>query len=93
MKFGEHLLANISPEYGADSYLNYDLLDDIIRELAETAPSRYVWDGSTDSREEIPNEGPPCPWAKGSKMRMQRVHPKKNRGESSGIYANTARIT
>ena len=40
MKFGEHLLANISPEYGADSYLNYDLLDDIIRELAETAPSR-----------------------------------------------------
>ena len=42
MKFGEHLQANISPEYGKDAYLNYVVLDDIIRELAETAPSRYV---------------------------------------------------
>ena len=40
MKFGEHLQANISPEYGSDAYVNYVLLDDIIRELAETAPSR-----------------------------------------------------
>ena len=40
MKYGEHLKANIAPEYGPEPYLNYDLLDDIIRELTEYAPSR-----------------------------------------------------
>ena len=39
MKYGEHLKANISPVYGPDPYLNYELLDSIIRELAEIEPS------------------------------------------------------
>jgi hypothetical protein len=42
MKYGEHLKANISPEYGKLAYLNYNELDDCIRELAADAPSRYV---------------------------------------------------
>ena len=42
MKYGEHLKANISPEYGKDAYLNYNELDNCIRELAADAPSRYV---------------------------------------------------
>jgi hypothetical protein len=42
MKYGEHLKANISPEYGPEPYLNYTALDDIIRVLVEAAPSRYV---------------------------------------------------
>jgi SPX domain protein involved in polyphosphate accumulation len=42
MKFGEHLKANVSPEYGSDYYLNYTALDDIIRKLSEEAPSTYV---------------------------------------------------
>ena len=42
MKFGEHLKANISPEYGPEPYLNYTALDDIIRTLVEAAPSRCV---------------------------------------------------
>ena len=39
MKFGEHLKANISPEYGEDAYLKYGDLDEIIRILSENAPS------------------------------------------------------
>jgi SPX domain protein involved in polyphosphate accumulation len=38
MKFGEHLKSNVSPEYGADYYLNYTALNDIIRKLSEEAP-------------------------------------------------------
>ncbi len=41
MKFGEHLIANIEPEYGPEPYLSYERLDDLIRELSATAPSRY----------------------------------------------------
>ena len=41
MKYGEHLKANISPEYGPGPYLNYTELDDIIRNLAVIGPSRY----------------------------------------------------
>ena len=44
MKYGEHLKANISSEYGKEAYLNYNELDDCIRELAADAPSRYVSD-------------------------------------------------
>jgi hypothetical protein len=39
MKYGEHLTANISPEYGEDAYLTYSELNDIIRLLSENAPS------------------------------------------------------
>eukprot|EP00934_Nitzschia_sp_Nitz4_P001692 Nitzschia sp. Nitz4//scaffold13_size275219//220515//222797//NITZ4_000910-RA/size275219-augustus-gene-0.274-mRNA-1//-1//CDS//3329536122//1692//frame0 len=39
MKYGEHLVANIAKEYGADAYLNYSQLDDIIQMLAEISPS------------------------------------------------------
>lgn len=39
MKYGDHLKANVSPEYGVDYYLNYTALDDIIRKLSEEAPS------------------------------------------------------
>jgi hypothetical protein len=41
MKFGEHLKANIAPEYGPDPYLHYERLDQIISQLSETKPSRY----------------------------------------------------
>jgi SPX domain protein involved in polyphosphate accumulation len=37
--FGEHLKANIAPEYGAAAYLDYQGLDNIIQELSRTAPS------------------------------------------------------
>lgn len=37
--FGEHLKANIAPEYGPDAYIEYQELDDIIQKLSETAPS------------------------------------------------------
>jgi SPX domain protein involved in polyphosphate accumulation len=37
--FGEHLKANIAPEYGANAYINYQELDDIIQKLSTTAPS------------------------------------------------------
>jgi hypothetical protein len=37
--FGEHLKANIAPEYGADAYLDYSSLDLIIQELSRAAPS------------------------------------------------------
>lgn len=40
MKFGEHLKANIAPEYGVDNYLYYERLDQIITALTETKPSR-----------------------------------------------------
>jgi len=40
MKYGEHLKANIAPEYGADAYLDYSKLDQIITELREIKPSR-----------------------------------------------------
>lgn len=40
MKYGEHLKANIAPEYGADNYLNYERLDQIISELERSRPSR-----------------------------------------------------
>lgn len=39
MKYGEHLKANVAPEYGPEPYLDYDRLDDIIRELSALAPS------------------------------------------------------
>jgi len=42
MKYGEHLKANIAPEYGAANYLDYSRLDEIISELARAKPSRYV---------------------------------------------------
>jgi hypothetical protein len=37
--FGEHLKANVAPEYGAAVYLDYQGLDDIIQVLSQTAPS------------------------------------------------------
>mmetsp|Transcript_10452 Transcript_10452/g.22132 ORF Transcript_10452/g.22132 Transcript_10452/m.22132 type:complete len:727 (+) Transcript_10452:237-2417(+) len=37
--FGEHLKANIAPEYGADAYIKYQQLDAIIQKLSSTAPS------------------------------------------------------
>jgi SPX domain protein involved in polyphosphate accumulation len=42
MKYGEHLKNNIAPEYGLEPYLAYERLDQIITELTETKPSRYV---------------------------------------------------
>ena len=42
MKFGEHLLENIAPEYGADPYINYSHLDSIIRILNGKNLARYV---------------------------------------------------
>jgi len=39
MKYGEHLIANIAPEYGAEAYLNYSELDNIIQMLVEISPS------------------------------------------------------
>jgi len=38
MKYGEHLKENVAPEYGPEPYLDYDKLDDIIRELSDIAP-------------------------------------------------------
>jgi SPX domain protein involved in polyphosphate accumulation len=40
MKYGEHLKANIAPEYGEENYLHYERLDQIITQLTETKPSR-----------------------------------------------------
>ncbi|VEU38640.1 unnamed protein product [Pseudo-nitzschia multistriata] len=37
--FGEHLKANIASEFGADAYLNYKELDELIQQLSATAPS------------------------------------------------------
>jgi len=42
MKYGEHLKANIAPEYGPDPYLNYERADQIIIQLSSTKPSRCV---------------------------------------------------
>jgi len=42
MKFGEHLKNNIAPEYGAEPYLAYERLDQIISQLAQSKPSAYV---------------------------------------------------
>ena len=39
MKYGEHLKANIAPEYGASAYLDYAELDNVIQMLAEISPS------------------------------------------------------
>jgi SPX domain protein involved in polyphosphate accumulation len=39
MKYGAYLKANISPEYGEAAYLNYAELNDIIRDLSQSAPS------------------------------------------------------
>ena len=39
MKYGEHLLNNIAPEYGPTVYLNYTRLDEIISQLSDTKPS------------------------------------------------------
>ena len=41
MKYGEHLKANVAPEYGIEAYINYERLDHIIAELSKTKPSRY----------------------------------------------------
>jgi hypothetical protein len=43
MKYGEHLVQNIAPEYGPDPYLKYEKADQIITELSSTKPSRYVF--------------------------------------------------
>jgi hypothetical protein len=43
MKYGEHLKANIAPEYGAEVYLQYEKLDQTISQLAKVKPSRYAW--------------------------------------------------
>ena len=40
MKYGEHLKANIAPEYGAEPYLQYETLDRTISQLAKVKPSR-----------------------------------------------------
>ena len=40
MKYGEHLKANIAPEFGSSAYLDYAELDRIISELAAIKPSR-----------------------------------------------------
>ena len=40
MKFGEHLKNNIAPEYGPEPYLDYERLDQIITELAQSKPRR-----------------------------------------------------
>ena len=45
MKYGEHLKANIAPEYGAENYLQYERMNEIITELSQTKPSRYVRGG------------------------------------------------
>jgi hypothetical protein len=45
MKYGEHLKNNIAPDYGPEPYLAYERLDQIITELMETKPSRYVYFG------------------------------------------------
>jgi len=37
--FGEHLKQNIAPEYGAEAYIDYSGLDEIIQLLSSTAPS------------------------------------------------------
>lgn len=42
MKYGEHLKANVAPEYGPDVYLAYEKLDEIIQVLSSMAPSGYV---------------------------------------------------
>lgn len=42
MKYGDHLKANIAPEYGPEPYLDYKRLDNIISELSRLKPSRYV---------------------------------------------------
>ncbi|CAB9510894.1 Vacuolar transporter chaperone 4 [Seminavis robusta] len=39
MKYGEHLKANVAPEYGPEPYLDYDKLDEIIRVLSKQVPS------------------------------------------------------
>jgi hypothetical protein len=40
MKYGEHLKANIAPEYGAENYLHYEEMNRLITALSETKPSR-----------------------------------------------------
>mmetsp|Transcript_31907 Transcript_31907/g.48936 ORF Transcript_31907/g.48936 Transcript_31907/m.48936 type:complete len:715 (+) Transcript_31907:208-2352(+) len=40
MKYGKYLIDSISEEYGADAYLDYTRLKQIIHELSEIAPSR-----------------------------------------------------
>jgi SPX domain protein involved in polyphosphate accumulation len=39
VKFGEHLAANIAPEFGPEAYIDYEGLDKIIKTLLQTAPS------------------------------------------------------
>jgi hypothetical protein len=39
MKYGEHLKANVAPEYGPEPYLDYDKLDETIRVLSRSVPS------------------------------------------------------
>jgi hypothetical protein len=40
MKYGQHLLDNIAPQYGADAYLDYSGLDHVIRVLSGYSPAR-----------------------------------------------------
>lgn len=42
MKYGEHLKHNIAPEYGAEAYLSYERLDQIISDLSDTKPSGAI---------------------------------------------------
>lgn len=42
MKYGEHLKANIAPEYGKEPYLDYEQLDKIISQLAQSKPSGAI---------------------------------------------------
>ncbi|GKZ00868.1 hypothetical protein MPSEU_001038500 [Mayamaea pseudoterrestris] len=42
MKYGEHLKANIAPEYGPDVYLQYETLDQTISQLAKVKPSSAI---------------------------------------------------
>mmetsp|Transcript_18164 Transcript_18164/g.39599 ORF Transcript_18164/g.39599 Transcript_18164/m.39599 type:complete len:716 (-) Transcript_18164:348-2495(-) len=37
--FGEHLKANIAPVFGAEAYVDYQQLDELIQQLSATAPS------------------------------------------------------
>lgn len=49
MKYGEHLKNNIAPEFGPEPYLAYERLDQIITQLAQSKPSRYVLHGENEA--------------------------------------------
>eukprot|EP00978_Attheya_sp_CCMP212_P033600 scaffold136479_cov40-Attheya_sp.AAC.1 len=45
MKYGQHLLDNIAPQYGADAYLDYSALDNVIRVLSGYSPASRTGPG------------------------------------------------